>query len=190
VLDDLPVLDAEEIEETLSARRPGDRVSCDLDPPSLDLAEALIEGMRGQQRTYLGSDPERRLLVAMFDALVALFDRAVGDGDASRLPAAYVAFRLAIEDDLGASHDVTAYATRLGYSSRTLSRACRQAIGQTEKAVLADRLMLEAQRFLVHTDLPVAAIGTELGFSEAANFGKFFSRRVGITPGRFRATYR
>ncbi len=51
-------------------------------------------------------------------------------------------------------------------------------------------MTLEAQRLLAHTDLPVATIGRALGFSEATNFGKFFTRQTGNTPGDFRRTQR
>jgi AraC-like DNA-binding protein len=169
---------------------PGDRAYCDLEGADLRLAEVLIEGILGRQHAYEGSEREDRLLVALFDSLAALHAWIAGGGDTARLPSAYVAFREAVEADLGGSHDVTTYAARLGYSPRTLSRACRQATGQTAKAVLSDRLVLEAQRLLVHTDLSVADIAARLGFSEAANFGKFFSRRIGTSPARFRATGR
>lgn len=97
---------------------------------------------------------------------------------------------LPVEAGLATSHDVTSYADRLGYSARTLSRACLVATGQTAKEVLVDRLLLEAKRLLVHTELSAAAIATELGFSEATNFGKFFARHAGTSPARFRVGVR
>nr|WP_296377757.1 MULTISPECIES: helix-turn-helix domain-containing protein [unclassified Pseudonocardia] len=45
---------------------------------------------------------------------------------------------------------------------------------------------MEAKRLLAHTDLPVAAVGRRLGFTEPTNFGKFFARLTGQTPGAFR----
>ena len=38
----------------------------------------------------------------------------------------------------------------------------------------------------MHTDLPAAAIGGRLGFTEPTNFGKFFQRETGESPGAFR----
>lgn len=171
---------------TVSPWFPGDPSFRDLDADGVALADALVEGIRAQQAGFDGSAPERRLMVALFDALAALFDRAGSERHATRLPVAYTTFREAIEADLAASHDVTWYADRVGYSARTLSRACLSSTGQTAKAVLTERLLLEAKRLLVHTDLPAAAIATDLGFSEATNFGKFFSRHSGTTPARFR----
>jgi AraC-like DNA-binding protein len=42
------------------------------------------------------------------------------------------------------------------------------------------------ERLLAHTDLPAAGIAAALGFSEATNFGKFFTREAGLSPGAFR----
>ncbi|MFI2763371.1 helix-turn-helix domain-containing protein [Streptomyces echinatus] len=49
--------------------------------------------------------------------------------------------------------------SRLLTSPRTLTRACQAATGRTAKKLIDARAALEAQRLLVHTDLPVAAIG-------------------------------
>jgi AraC-like DNA-binding protein len=69
---------------------------------------------------------------------------------------------------------------------RTLTRACQAATGQPVKHVIDERVALEARRLLAHTDEPVAAIARRLGFSEPTNFGKFFTRHTGTTPGEFR----
>ena len=100
------------------------------------------------------------------------------------------AFRLAVERSFATTRDVKDYASRLGYAPRTLTRACLAATGTTAKQFLDARVALEAKRLLVHTDLSVAAIGRAVGFSEATNFGKFFAREVGETPGAFRAAER
>lgn len=60
--------------------------------------------------------------------------------------------------------------------------------GSTAKTLIDARVALEAKRLLAHSDLPVAAIGHRLGFTEPTNFGKFFTRQTGDSPGTFRAT--
>ncbi|MDB6106331.1 MAG: helix-turn-helix domain protein [Gammaproteobacteria bacterium] len=52
------------------------------------------------------------------------------------------------------------------------------------------RVVLEAQRLLVHSGATSSAIGEELGFSESTNFVKFFKRQVGMTPEAFRRIHR
>ncbi|MFI1800172.1 helix-turn-helix domain-containing protein [Streptomyces sp. NPDC020379] len=100
------------------------------------------------------------------------------------------AFRYELERSFAATRSVQSYAARIGYSARTLTRACQAATGRTAKQLIDARVALEAQRLLVHTDLPVAAIGRALGFSEPTNFGKFLVRETGHTPGGFRTRQR
>lgn len=166
---------------------PGHSSHCDLDERALTTAESIIDTLRHHQTHFEGDQPTRRLMIALFDALMAIFDQAAHvERLEARLSEVYVAFRGAVEADLTTSHDVTDYARRLGYSARTITRACQQATGQTAKGVLNDRLVLEAKRLLIHTDTPAATISAQLGFSEPTNFTKFFTRNTGQTPSAFR----
>jgi AraC-like DNA-binding protein len=102
----------------------------------------------------------------------------------------YQRFRAAVERDFARWHGVAHYAARLGCSEKSLTRAALQVTDRSAKAVISERLVLEAKRLLAHTLLPVAVIGDQLGFAEATNFVKFFSRETGLTPGAFRAEQR
>ncbi|MCZ7420062.1 MULTISPECIES: AraC family transcriptional regulator [unclassified Micromonospora] len=79
------------------------------------------------------------------------------------------------------------YADRLGCSVRTLTRACLAVTGRSAKQVVDERVALQASRLLAATDEPIARIGRQLGFTEPTNFGRFFTREVGMSPGAFRA---
>lgn len=59
-------------------------------------------------------------------------------------------------------------------------------MGVSAKSFIAMRVILEAKRLPVHTDLPVATITEKLGFHEATNFSKFFRREADSTPAEFR----
>ncbi|MGW3607028.1 helix-turn-helix transcriptional regulator [Micromonospora sp. NPDC005161] len=79
------------------------------------------------------------------------------------------------------------YAAALGCSVRTLTRACLAVTGRSAKQVIDERVALQAGRLLAATDEPIARIGRDLGFSEPTNFGRFFTREIGLSPGAFRA---
>ncbi|GAB3975042.1 hypothetical protein GCM10027615_41700 [Plantactinospora veratri] len=53
--------------------------------------------------------------------------------------------------------------------------------------MIDERVALQARRLLAATDLSVAEVGRRLGFPEPTNFGRFFHREVGHSPGAFRA---
>ncbi|MDO3700307.1 AraC family transcriptional regulator [Micromonospora sp. C28SCA-DRY-2] len=97
--------------------------------------------------------------------------------------------RLCREIERGYQHTrrVEDYADRLGCSVRTLTRACLAVTGRSAKQVVDERVALQACRLLAATDEPIARIGRRLGFSEPTNFGRFFTREVGVSPGAFRA---
>ncbi|MEU9556288.1 helix-turn-helix domain-containing protein [Streptomyces fumanus] len=99
-------------------------------------------------------------------------------------------YRAAVERDFTRTHRVADYAAALGYSTRTLTRATLAATGSTAKAYLDARIVLEAKRLLVHTDLGAADVARHLGFADPGDFGKFFRRHDGRTPLRFRAEAR
>ena len=55
---------------------------------------------------------------------------------------------------------------------------------------LRQRLLLEAKRLLVHTDLTVSQVGEKLEFKDTTYFNRFFKRETGQTPGAFRQEFR
>jgi len=173
---------------------PGHRSYGDLDETALASAEHLIDVLRRQQERFAGDEPSRRLMIALFDAVLALFDQAQAvaeeESGSGHLPALYLDYRRAIEDHLAEHHHVVDYARLLGYSARSLTRACQEATGQTAKRILADRLVLEAKRLLAHTDASAADVSARLGFSEPTNFGTSFTRSTGQTPPAFRRLQR
>ncbi|MBM2622069.1 AraC family transcriptional regulator [Actinoplanes sp. LDG1-06] len=99
----------------------------------------------------------------------------------------YSRFRGLLEAGHPHSRRVEDYAEELGCSVRTLTRACLTVTGRTAKQVVDDRVALEARRLLACTPLSVAEVGRHLGFPEPTNFGRFFHREVGMSPGHFRA---
>tara|TARA_R110002096_G_scaffold16106_2_gene54959 strand:+ start:4267 stop:5028 length:762 start_codon:yes stop_codon:yes gene_type:complete len=81
---------------------------------------------------------------------------------------------------------LSAYASQLHVTPRTLARACRTIRGISPKRLVDLHCVLEAKRKLVLGDETVEEIAFDLGFSEATNFVKFFKRIAGTTPEAFR----
>jgi AraC-like DNA-binding protein len=100
--------------------------------------------------------------------------------------ASFRRFRKLLDADFSSEHQVQHYARTLGMSEKTLSRVCLVAEGVAAKALINQRIVLEAKRLLAHTTLAVQAIGCDLGFEEATNFVKFFRKHAGMPPLAFR----
>ncbi|MEV0400268.1 helix-turn-helix transcriptional regulator [Actinoallomurus sp. NPDC050550] len=97
-------------------------------------------------------------------------------------------FQAELERSYAITRSAEHYAARLGYTVKTLTRACVAATGHPAKHLIDARVVLEAKRLLAYTDNPIADIGRSLGFADPTNFGKFFTRHTGTTPGTFRQT--
>lgn len=82
---------------------------------------------------------------------------------------------------------VSAYAAALATTPATLTRACRKQTGLAPAALVQDRLLLEARRYLRHTGASSRQIAERLGFADPAYFARFFKARTGQTAGAWRA---
>ncbi|MER6016292.1 helix-turn-helix domain-containing protein [Streptomyces bluensis] len=82
-------------------------------------------------------------------------------------------------------HRAADYAELLGCSVRTLSRAARDATGKGVREVIDERRLLEARRLLGGARWDARAVAAHLGFTDPANFGRFFRDRTGLTPAAF-----
>jgi AraC-like DNA-binding protein len=135
-------------------------------------------------------DPEttRELLRRLLAALLLRIARLPAPGGSAPAPAPepYRLFRHELERSFAVLRQAHGYAARLGYSLKTLNRACRRATGHTAKQLVEARVALEAKRLPAHTDIPVAAVSHRLGFTEPTNFSKFSVRATGRTPDAFR----
>ncbi|MER7929678.1 helix-turn-helix transcriptional regulator [Streptomyces sp. NPDC096057] len=103
---------------------------------------------------------------------------------------AFLRFRDAVEKDFTRTRRVEDYAHALGYSARTLARACQATAGVGAKEFIDRRVVLEAKRLLAHSDQSSTRIAAQLGFAGATHFTKYFHQRTGRTPIAFRDTVR
>lgn len=102
---------------------------------------------------------------------------------------AYDRFEEEVERRFRQTRRVEDYAEALGYSPKTLGRACQYIAGIAPKKLVERRVALEAKRLLAHTHGTVQAIAHELGYSEETNFVKFFKRHEGMSPTAFRGKH-
>ena len=82
------------------------------------------------------------------------------------------------------------YAREIGITTTQLNRIAKDIYGMTASEVLQNRLMLEAKRTLIYTDIAIQQIADELGFRDAGYFSRFFAKHAGIPPAEFRRDHR
>jgi len=164
-----------------------------VDGPGFDRLASIVAAMADELRE-LRDDSCHALRADTYRLLVALQRAAAATGAAPAAAAPPVdreaqvcaAFSRLLDEGVSAATPVCAYAERLGLSMRRLNECLAARTGRSAGQHVAERLMREARRLLLHSALPVAAIAERLEFADASYFGRFFRRHAGLTPAAFR----
>ncbi len=95
-------------------------------------------------------------------------------------------FVILLRENYRDKHIVSFYADSLCISPQYLTLIVKKLTGKTISQLIYDILYSEASILLNQTDLSIQQIAEELHFSDASAFCKFFKRRSGISPLKFR----
>ena len=98
----------------------------------------------------------------------------------------FVRFRQILEHHYRQLHTVKEYAHRLNVSTKTLTNCVYESSHSTPLKIINERIILEAKRQLLHSDLKIKEIAFYLGFEDPSYFVKFFKRQTGYLPAEFR----
>lgn len=79
-----------------------------------------------------------------------------------------------------------ALAKRLGFSIRHTQRFIRKCYGKSFSEKKREARMLAAVTMLTHTDMKIAEISEQLGYSSSEHFSNAFSRHYGKSPREYR----
>lgn len=133
--------------------------------------------------TTSGAEGHALAVNAVSELLQAVLTLTGGaDIDGHPPPTPYLALRADLERHLDHRQTIQKRARRLGYATKTLDRACHQALGKTAKQMSDERFSLEARRLLVLPGSQASEVGRKLGFTESTNFTKFIKRVTGKLP--------
>lgn len=82
------------------------------------------------------------------------------------------------------------YAVQLNLTPNYLNVLIKDHLDITAGQVIKNRVVLEAERLLLHTTLSVTEISYELGFNDNSHFGKYFKSVKGTSPKIYRLLQR
>jgi AraC-like DNA-binding protein len=83
-------------------------------------------------------------------------------------------------------HSVSYYADSLNITSGHLNDLCKLHLGVSAKQYIQSRILLEAKRLLLYTDLQIDEIASRLSFEDSSYFIRTFKQSTGFTPLSFR----
>jgi AraC-like DNA-binding protein len=95
-------------------------------------------------------------------------------------------FNQLVEDNYNQIHHVKEYAEVLGESPIQLNRAVKSVTGKTASEIIIERLILEAKRLLIYSDLSNKEVAYKLNYEDPSYFARIFRKKTGMTPSAFR----
>ncbi|RAI86973.1 AraC family transcriptional regulator [Algoriphagus yeomjeoni] len=93
---------------------------------------------------------------------------------------------LLIEDHFKKHREASFYADKMNLSLKQLNSLCKNTVSKTSSQLIMDRVILEAQRLLTHSDLNISDIAYALEFDDASYFSRLFKKKTNMTPEQFR----
>jgi AraC family transcriptional activator of pobA len=81
------------------------------------------------------------------------------------------------------------YAAMLYVTPNYLNALCRDFLGKSAGQLIRERVLLEAKRLLVNTDINISEIAYRLNFKDNSYFTKFFKKYAGVTPEYFKTSF-
>ncbi|BFO55986.1 helix-turn-helix domain-containing protein [Acidovorax sacchari] len=95
--------------------------------------------------------------------------------------------RLYIDEHIGQPISVAEMARTTGYSTHHFARLFRQCFQKSPHQYVIERRIERARQLLLDPGRSVADVAAECGFATQAHLSSAFRRRLGLTPGEFRA---
>ena len=98
-------------------------------------------------------------------------------------------FHLFLEKNYRKFHKVSDYAQLLNKSPKTIANQFKILGLESPSKLIQQRILLEAKRYLIYSELSIKEVAFHLGFEDAAAFSNYFKNRTSLTPGQFRGIY-
>ncbi|EBA15135.1 transcriptional regulatory protein [Roseobacter sp. SK209-2-6] len=155
-----------------------------LHPAMLELARSLFEEYHRQD--FARAQVLRSLAGALSGLTARAMQEAADAEQSSSTNPLFAHFEQQVERDFRSRKPLSDYARDLAISPTHLNRVVRQATGQPASTLINERMLREARRLLIYTNLTAAQIAYELGFSDPAHFSRVFAKGSGVAPVKFR----
>lgn len=85
--------------------------------------------------------------------------------------------------------NVNDFAIRLNTTRQNLNTVCRKHSGKSASEHILTQMLLEAKRYILHSEKSINEIAHLLNFNDASYFIRFFKKHENVTPLQFRAQH-
>jgi AraC-like DNA-binding protein len=158
-------------------------------PP--DAVAELLVLLRRMEREYQSQSADSYELIAAYVYVLLLEIKRYADagtpapiGNAAQIITHK--YKNALSEYIVNKHRIADYADLLAVSPNHLNKCVRQTTGRTASDWLEEMILLESKVLLSQTDLTVAQVASAVGMADQSYFGRFFRKKVGLTPTQYR----
>jgi AraC family transcriptional activator of pobA len=99
-------------------------------------------------------------------------------------------FQELVEKNFLVMHEVQQYAQILSVSPDYLSKIIKRYLGTSSQEYILDKLLLEAKRLLVFTNLSSKEVAYHIQVEDPSYFSRIFKKKTGLTPNEYREQVR
>lgn len=111
------------------------------------------------------------------------------DEKKSQVDQTFARFNILLRSKIPECTKVKQFASLLNTTPQNLNHICRKITAQSASGLIREEILLEAKRYLIHTDKTILQLSGLLNFKDASHFIKFFKKYNQVTPHKFRDKY-
>ncbi|GAA4443910.1 helix-turn-helix domain-containing protein [Ravibacter arvi] len=163
----------------------------DLEASSYPYFRNLLENMLSD---YLGGGGGKNMALASYlHIFLGKCQQLAGDSSevqpdpANDVP---TLFKELVELHYKEKHSVQEYSELLSVTADYLGKTVKRALNVTASDYILDRLLLEAKRLVVYTNLSSKEIAYQLHIEDPSYFSRMFKRKTGLSPNEYRSSMR
>ncbi|MDB2606248.1 AraC family transcriptional regulator [Zobellia sp.] len=164
-----------------------------LDKKDVQIFENILDSLYHEYSEKPKSDERRHIVVNLLLVLLSMLQRkskslnnditSIDETDEKKV--CYKFLKL-LESNYVTQQNVDFYAEHLGLSNRKLSEITLSVKGVTCKKLILDRVLTEAKRLLLYTQISTKEISYILGFDNPSYFNRLFKAKIGSTPNNYK----
>jgi AraC family transcriptional regulator, transcriptional activator of pobA len=160
-----------------------------LNTKELPKIKTIIKTMHDE--STLDSINQKNILRSYLDILLLKFDLLFNSADkktinrSSLVPKLEVLIEQHFKDHL----PISFYASQLNISLPQLNTTANNLLSKSVNDLVHERIILEAKRLLIYSDLTVSQISDELNYNDNSYFTRFFKKMTKLTPEQFRKRF-
>ncbi|GEJ43586.1 MULTISPECIES: AraC family transcriptional regulator [unclassified Chryseobacterium] len=143
-----------------------------------------------EQENYYSKDIINHYFNALLLELMIIYrynDTRTIDSKTSRKKDLINQFLILLSEHSKKERAVEFYAEKLFVTPSYLTRIVKEASGESTRTIITNSVIIEARDLLLNSNLSITQIAEELNFSDQSFFGKFFKKKMKMSPKMFRA---